>query len=118
MFTYGAADSEWQKLVDLAAAQGYIKFYVTDYPRDLNAQKLFLGPKKITFVLYRICCISRFLEPDDIPGGRLASAGDRRRQAQPRRHDLPHFWEKFIDYVAAMKGTDRMVTPASDGAVV
>ena len=54
MFTYGTADSEWQKLVDLTAAQGYIKFYVTDSPRDLNAQKLFLGPKKITFVLYRI----------------------------------------------------------------
>jgi hypothetical protein len=31
---------------------------------------------------------------------------------------LPHFWEKFIDYVVAMKGTDRMVTPASDGTVV
>jgi hypothetical protein len=29
MFTYGAHDSEWQKLIELAAAQGYTKFWVT-----------------------------------------------------------------------------------------
>ena len=30
MFTYGAHDDEWKKLIDLAAKQGYTKFFVTD----------------------------------------------------------------------------------------
>ena len=30
MFTYGAHEDEWKKLIDLAAAQGYTKFWVTD----------------------------------------------------------------------------------------
>ena len=30
MFTYSAHDDEWKKLIDLAAKQGYTKFFVTD----------------------------------------------------------------------------------------
>ena len=30
MFTYGAHDGEWKQLIDLAAKQGYTKFFVTD----------------------------------------------------------------------------------------